>query len=451
MKKLPLLVLIACACLINACKKELHAPVLKPYTYKDSALQYLKDVLRPEKFQLLDITGPQILYDGNRAIGIKIAQKDSINNFILIVSTNNGYKGNWVDESEIKVVKRIYSGVIKLEGLHNEWNTLVKVDSNKVTEVSNYSSARIISQNFVPADETSRTANASVAVPILPYEVLPTIFISIPVSGVDDETSSYQSMYWMLNQDVDMVGYYYPTLNPQVNANNSYSGSGYTSAGSPGNEVPLAKAPMFFPPDDPILSLYQELKCFTVNNTSTYSIAVEVNQPFPGSRDLFNPSAPFKVGHTYLSFEQHNADGTSVIRNVGFYPKNGVKPGNTADQSIFGDDSNTPFDVSLKFVVTGSELQTVITALLDQLDIRYDMNNFNCTNSPISALSAIKIALPSTKSMGPLFDGNDPADLGEDIKSLDLNSYSSQNGNRQISRQVSTSNSLWAPKRNGTC
>ncbi len=208
---------------------------------------------------------------------------------------------------------------------------------------------------------------------------------------------------------------------------------------------------MFFPPDEPIISLYQELKCFTVNNTSTYSIAVEVNQPFPDSRDVFNPNAAFMVGHTYLSLEQHNADGTSVIRNVGFYPKNGVKPGNTSAVSIFGDDSYTPFDVSLKFTVTGSELQTVITALLNQLDMKYDMNNFNCTNSPIAALSAIKIALPSTKSLGLLFDGNDPADLGEDIRLLDLNSYSVQNGGRKVVRQVSTSNNMLPPKRNGSC
>jgi hypothetical protein len=68
-----------------------------------------------------------------------------------------------------------------------------------------------------------------------------------------------------------------------------------------------------------------------------------------------NPLSPFPVGHTFLTLEQHNADGTSIIRTVGFYPKNSVKPGNEKDQSIFGNDSYKPYDVSLNFTVTSPQ------------------------------------------------------------------------------------------------
>ena len=157
------------------------------------------------------------------------------------------------------------------------------------------------------------------------------------------------------------------------------------------------------------------------------------------------------VGHTFLTLEQQNADGTRVIRTLGFYPKNSVKPGSEKDQSVFGDDSNTPYDVSLDFTVTGAEMATVIGKLLDQQALQYDLDNFNCTNSAMEALKSININLPSTKSNESFFSGNDPGDLGEDIRKLDLDNFSVQNANRKITRTVSPSDDQRPKGRMGTC
>ena len=50
------------------------------------------------------------------------------------------------------------------------------------------------------------------------------------------------------------------------------------------------------------------------NGTSTYNVSVNINQPDPGTREIVNPLSAFPVGHTFLTLEQHNADGTSIIR-----------------------------------------------------------------------------------------------------------------------------------------
>ncbi len=178
---------------------------------------------------------------------------------------------------------------------------------------------------------------------------------------------------------------------------------------------------------------------------------MNVNEPNPGSRDLLNPLSSFPVGHTYLTLEQHNADGSSVIRNIGFYPRNSVKPGSETDQSIFGNDGNTPYDVSLDFTVSGTEMARVIGRVLAQQGYQYDLNNFNCTNAAIDALQSININLPSSKSDETLFNGNDPGDLGEDIRGLNLNDFSSKNGNRKITRTLSDKDTQYPKGKTGGC
>jgi hypothetical protein len=96
-------------------------------------------------------------------------------------------------------------------------------------------------------------------------------------------------------------------------------------------------------------------------------------------------------------------------------------------------------------------LSKVASTLVNQQAYQYDLDNFNCTNSAMDALKAININLPDTKSDEPLFSGNDPGDLGEDIRSLNLNDFSAQNGNVKTIRTVSNSNILYPKGRTGGC
>ncbi len=161
-----------------------------------------------------------------------------------------------------------------------------------------------------------------------------------------------------------------------------------------------------------------------------------------------------QVGHTYLTLEQDNNNGTKIIRNVGFYPKNYSKPGASEDVSIFGEDSQTPSSVILKITVNSTDFNTVIQKVKSDANLDYNLDWYNCSTSVIDDLHSININLPSTirdNNIIAPFTGNNPGDLGEVIRGLNLTTFSQQNGNRVMTRNVSGSNSLMPPVRTGAC
>jgi hypothetical protein len=100
----------------------------------------------------------------------------------------------------------------------------------------------------------------------------------------------------------------------------------------------------------------------------------------------------------------------------------------------------------------GGELNTVINTLLNQQSINCELNNFNCVNSAAAALAAIKVNLPLTKSGDQtIFSGNNPGDLGQDIRNLNVNTFSQNNGNRKVIRTTSSSNEQKASSKKGIC
>ena len=410
-----------------SCKKEIISTegfkVSNPFY--DSSIEFLKSNLSGEDFARLDLNNFEELKYHDKVLGFKIFEQNmSHDQFLILGKTANEYNGNWVDMSALKMIQssNYKSGSISLKSLDGKSSTKIIVEKNKVADVIKQGDNSTLPDNVSP--------------------VLPEIIIYLEIGKGDDNSgggASFTSLYWLFNQNYAYSGYYY-----QDPGN---SGSGHSTSGNSGHNV--SAAPEFISPDNPIADLRKEVECFTNSNASTYTISLNVNQPFPNSRDIMNVFATFPVGHSFLTLDQVNADGSHTIRNVGFYPKNQVKFGTTIDQSTFGEDSNTPFDVSLKFDVSGSEFMTVINKLVGEQSSSYDLDNFNCTDAMISALSSININLPSTKSTDLLFNGNDPADLGEDLRNLDLNQFSKDNGNRKITRSVSNFNNQKPPAKKG--
>jgi hypothetical protein len=400
------------------CKKDKTIPGTSANSnpFFDSAVQYLKSNLLQNEFDKLDFTRSKTLMYKNQNFGVQVFEKgENDDKFLLLQRKKEIYSGNWVDMSGLaKTRAHLNSGNIMLTSLENNSVTKLAVVNNEVTG-------------------TEKTGNNTLSLETQPT-VLPEVIVYYDVNGGGID---YFSWYWLLDQTSSTTYDYF-----NAGGGSASGGSGYSS---------VAVAPIVTAPDTPILDLSKEVKCFTNSSTSTYNISVNVNEPDPETRDVVNPLSSFPVGHTFLTLEQHNADGTSVIRTLGFYPMHSVKPGSETDQSIFGDDSYTPYDVSLDFTVTGAEMSKVIGKLLDQQALQYDLNNFNCTNSPMEGLKSININLPSTKSTEPFFSGNDPGDLGEDIRGLNLNDFSAQNGNRKITRMVSNYDNLYSKGRAGSC
>ena len=411
-----------------------------PNSFFDSSVQYLKVQLSTNDLSKLNFSNRKVLRYHGKNIGVQIFENSgSPNKYLILKRDVQGFSGNWIDMSGLKMSNGLkQNGTVSLESVDKKRLVNLEVINNEVTQVikTNTNSLQRQVINFKQPknklNSYSREEEEAVALPD----------IIIYWAGPEGD---FSSLYWLFDQDSEFEDSYF-----QAGGGGGSNESPLGGGGGRSGQDNVTVAPTFTPPNNPIKDIKSEVKCFSNNASSTYSISVNINEPEPGTRTVFVPFLSFQVGHTFLTLEQHNADGSAIIRNIGFYPKNSAKPGDPLDAATFGEDSNTPFDISLKIQVSGSDFNTVIHNLENQTLV-YDLNNFNCTNSAMNALESININLPSTKANSALFSGNDPGDLGEDIRNMDLNNFSQENGNRKVTRTTSNSNDQTAPARSGGC
>jgi len=418
---------------VTGCKKDHSTISTIQKSFSDSVNNFLKVSLSDADYNTLDVNSMQVLKIRGKTIGVKIFEKNrSINSFIILKSESGSFKGHWVNISGLN--SKAHDGKLSLIALDKQSSKNFIIENNKVIQIIT-TDKNGLSLSTVPARKVSgKAANFKIEL----YELPEVVIIAYRPS----QTINFTSLYWLLDQSAAYDRYY-------TAIENLPSGSGDSGGGSTMGYIEAA--PTIYSPDKPVTDIKNEVKCFTNDPSATYTISINVNQPIPGSRELYEPFATFPVGHAYLTLQQINSDGSMVVRNIGFYPKNSVKPGRAIGQSTFGDDSDTPFDVSLKITVSGSDFSTVVNTLTTQQSLNYDLNKFNCTSSAISALGSININLPNTNSGSILFNGTNPADFGEDIRAINLNEFSTNNGGRKIVRIQSNDNVHKPPPKAGGC
>ena len=128
------------------------------------------------------------------------------------------------------------------------------------------------------------------------------------------------------------------------------------------------------------------------------------------------------VGHTFLVLTEvipGNNGPTTITRNVGFYPAYATTPFGNGVQGVLNNDEAHEYNISGTFNVGSGDLFFAILSYLSQGNnsgYMYNINSNNCTTFAIDALAAGHIYLPSTIGywLGGL--GNDPGDLGEDLR-----------------------------------
>lgn len=443
-----LLILVA----VSGCKKEVLTPVIhEPISaivinksFADSAFQFVKDRVSETDFNRLDQESFQILRIKNTNIGIKIYEKGMKDeHFILLQKTGDNFTGHRISILGIGTSKQ-HSGNILFETLERKFIKKYIVENNRVTGQQLTPNTGISFRCDPPVPEPDATLNKNIR-QNLRNCVMPEVAI---IGYVRMSAVNFYSLFWLMGGGGSSHSNYTPLFYSYYTPSNEYLEGGGSGNNDQNNGA--VSAPPHYSPDKPVTDVKNEVKCFT-DNSSIYTITININQPVPGIREVFEPLSNFPVGHTFLTLRQVNSDGSEIIRNLGFYPKTSVKPGSTRDFPTFGDDSETPFDVSLKLDVSAGEFMTVVANLGIQQTMMYDLDNFNCTTSAISALKSINIQLPETRSNNILFNGLNPADLGEDIKALNLDNFSAKNGGRKVARTVSNDNSQKAPAKKGGC
>ena len=174
----------------------------------------------------------------------------------------------------------------------------------------------------------------------------------------------------------------------------------------------------------PIKNVQQYIQCLQNTRGATYAVTLFVDQPVPNSRDAY--SSTFDVGHTFLEF-QETQNGITTRRALGLYPSSSANPFSPSAPGCLNDDESHVFSVSLTVNLTGSQFMNILNACAKGNSTTYNLNTNNCTTWALSSLSAGGINIPTTPGSWPFGGGDDPGDLGQDIRGLTLSSNMSRN------------------------
>jgi hypothetical protein len=181
------------------------------------------------------------------------------------------------------------------------------------------------------------------------------------------------------------------------------------------------------------------INCFNDGKTASgYKLTIYVAQPTPGSNDQWSTNLiivpiggvpggetfitptgnPLNVGHTFISFEKDNTDGTSVKQVMGFYPGGG---GSITPKGIIKDDSGHPYNVSYVINVTATQFNAALSGVVsDNSTSNYVLSDiggteYNCTDAALYWMNKAGTHLP-TASRG-LFN-NTPGDFGQALRNI---------------------------------
>jgi hypothetical protein len=209
------------------------------------------------------------------------------------------------------------------------------------------------------------------------------------------------------------------------------TGGAAGSSGAGGGNSSAAASVTLLPGNSVIKSIQAYFQCFTNvgGNDHTYTVTVCVDQPDPNTRTPWATSQtgssgsssgnnPVNAGHTFLILSEAYGS-TTITRNVGFYPAGNVSPWSVSSQGSLNDDDLHAYNISGSFTVNNAQFFNVLNFVTqgNNQGYLYNLNTNNCTTFVINAVAQAGINLPRT--IGTWLDGagNDPGDLGQDLRS----------------------------------
>lgn len=429
--------------LLVGCRKETTMTVPRTHIgFVDSAFQYVQSTLPPQQLQAIRFDHYIRLQSGDRDRFVLLYFK-SEKQFLFIEKTATGFTGYHNRFSINDSVKR--NGVLICENINDHAQSIFTFTNGMISRIEKkYASeknpsARVYSNNsaldplsILPEKQTDVAAE------------LPAVYV---YGGSGGSSYSLSSLFYLTNMN---YGYYYSYTGTGLSSGpKGGGGGGYTS---PANQVEkIVDIPTHAPGTKPV-DIHKELDCFVSVNGATYMLRININQPEPNTREITNINADHMAGHTFLTLEQKNPDGSTTVRNLGWYPQGSVKPSDGTIAGQYQDDAGTAYCVSLSVAVSATEFNQVKNYLLTIKN--YNVQTANCTNIAINAFAKAGVALPQTQGVlyGPtnyyspstqkpvLFRGANPADLGQDIRGMNATTLSQQFKRTVILEKTPTNN-----------
>ncbi|MCK6612233.1 MAG: RHS repeat-associated core domain-containing protein [Bacteroidia bacterium] len=169
------------------------------------------------------------------------------------------------------------------------------------------------------------------------------------------------------------------------------------------------------------LSANEIIKKFSDGKTAIgYKMTVHVDQPGTGGdRDSYEISLDgVDVGHTFITLEKINDDGTITKQTFGWYPSAELNPmgGEIQSKGVIMNDEGHQYDASKTFNLTEEQFNKTLDYVKQQDGKDYNLDTYNCTDFGQGCSNAGGNKLPDTQGSWPGGAGSNPGDLGEDLK-----------------------------------
>jgi len=174
------------------------------------------------------------------------------------------------------------------------------------------------------------------------------------------------------------------------------------------------------PPKIPITDIYGYIKCFDLSGKA-YTVTLCVAQPIPHDASPYTVGGPnlIDVGHTFLEFSETRADGTSIVRFMGFYPSAQTSPLKPGAPSELGDDEGHAMNVALAITMTPVQFNRTLNEFANILPIQdYNLNGFNCTTAACTALQSGGYQISCPFGQWPGGSGANPGSMGQVLYNL---------------------------------
>jgi len=382
-------------------------------------VHYVKDLL------VKSTAGGENLFSLNDITRL-IIYKDKMNSYHVEMVTA------FPDTTDLKSSSQGYTGFVLVENWSGQRLHQLKYNADGSILASSPQAAMLSTPSTISASDKAVRPNALITVC---YEIDGYNY------GVNDPDGGYA---W--TESLGCTSMYLP--DSRDGGGGSGGGNGGAGGGASGSDYgtiagssrPLPKIALVTKGPNIIANIQDYFKCFTNAGGSdhTYTVTVCVDQPVPGTREPWrlqsNSGAssaannPVDVGHTFLIFSE-SYGGTTITRNVGFYPLSGVNPYYPSDQGQLNNNESSTYNISLTITVNNAQFFNMLNYVSqgNNPGYLYDLNSNNCTTFAINTLRAGFVNLSSQPGSWFKGTGYDPGDLGEDIRTMPLSSNMSRN------------------------
>ncbi|WP_367867496.1 hypothetical protein [Pedobacter sp. WC2423] len=308
----------------------------------------------------------------------------------------------------------------------------------------------IVTKELIPMETHNSSGRLSSAPPTAPCDECgpdDTGGPGIPLREVNITTERKEQPYVFPPADRTnpiIVGPNFPVGNP--NSGGGGSGGGGTSSPSQMSNSDLATAVPVNDGKPKIKDIKKYTGCFNDGKEAkNYTMTIYANQPVPGTTDWYKIVKPgvstnsygvptgiiftrpdgvfFDVGHTFVTFEKNNTDGTNVRQTLGFYPSSNPISSKGAMEDNGGHDADVSFTINVTKEQFQAGLKKVESdfATKDYVLTNALSNEYNCTDAAISWMNAAGAKFEDSTS--GLFK-NTPANFGRALKNkIGVNLY----------------------------